>query len=1242
MGPADISLAPLLDDYAPLLVGATSLVGQSPITTLPSNRYPVIPGRYGPDRFPGATAFDNVAAFRFLDHPNNGVIAPMVAAVGDRAGNYTTRPMDIHGQHTVGFPFAYETVDDPATPGATIDVPYGMPTSDFRTSSWPPTGPEYFAGAGHPGSSGFLLHNSPYESSLYRGTNQQFDTLFTPDELEALLRPYDVDSQLLNGRLIALGLTPSAHRALVTTDSWEVPALPPSDFTVPERLFEILNRNTGMSHNEVFIHMRGFTEIDNTTGSQFVDYTHSLLPPEVLKGLPMNINRVFGDGLDNDNDYITDEHWDSTEPSLNEALSEIIPLSNSGGTPAVAIDHNNDGNSDREDRFARQHFARHLFVLTWLVSGGDFNPASTPDWDNPAPPDMNGSGAVEEEDVFLLAQWVANVVDYRDADSICTPFEFDFNPWDGWDGVDAQNKPSTDPAIDPTYGDNYEIRNASLTIDIAPYQRSGDRGLVWGLERPELLLTEAMAVHERRYQDLDSSDPEFESLYVPKASVFVEIYNPWATLVNTEKKPVEFYDYSTGSIDLTKLTQITNDPVWRMAFTETRGSDPDNAQSRRVYFVEPSTNVEPTPDANFYYPSVANALSTEVLNPSENAIVVDQIPPNGYAVVGSSGVIDANDEYLTTFGRRTDVTPPGPLPASLNLADTRSIKLVPGTGVRLNKWDDTAQNWVETTRDCVAIPINRRGENGAGDNHSYRSLGMSDPTAGYDSLGTVQKATDAGGNDWDGLIFSAALSDRADDAGLDYPTMNRGGANPVNEPVFRDGVTTAARYVRLQRLANPEAPFDVNKNPYITVDTMPVDLLSFNGLQTATDPNIPAAAYPLALNSHERGEETGNGDSKVLWREDRTRSSVTPEPPTNNDSHFLSELFDESFGEMNETYRVNEPFAWFTWNNRPYVSQYELGNVPMFKAGPAIHPGAGANPPDFAAINDPSQTSAMAEFSLATTQVMQANDFKLKQIFDFIEVLPRFVNSEIGLDVHAFSGESPTPTYASVFNAPINYASRYRYPGKVNINTMTNPDIWELGMMRYWDVPTATLTSVRGDNLRDSTANTPDTGYFGGSNYSVSGYSPVSFMSQDDPIRPDGVGDFFVPRAVHDASDYGGRPDGTILRANGNANLLRQLQAGSYYEGNVGGNRDYAFRNSSVVKLANISTNRSSVFAIWITVGYFEVDEQGRLGAEVGTETGEITRNRGFFIYDRSIPVAYEPGFNHNVERGILVQSIIE
>ena len=84
------------------------------------------------------------------------------------------------------------------------------------------------------------------------------------------------------------------------------------------------------------------------------------------------------------------------------------------------------------------------------------------------------------------------------------------------------------------------------------------------------------------------------------------------------------------------------------------------------------------------------------------------------------------------------------------------------------------------------------------------------------------------------------------------------------------------------------------------------------------------------------------------------------------------------------------------------------------------------------------------------------------------------------------------------------------------------------------------------------------------------------------------------------------------------------------------------FRNEYRQRLGSMVTTRSSVFSIWITVGYFELDEAGRIGGELGSLEGQETRNRAFYMFDRSIPMAFEPGKDHNVDNGILVRTIIQ
>jgi hypothetical protein len=87
--------------------------------------------------------------------------------------------------------------------------------------------------------------------------------------------------------------------------------------------------------------------------------------------------------------------------------------------------------------------------------------------------------------------------------------------------------------------------------------------------------------------------------------------------------------------------------------------------------------------------------------------------------------------------------------------------------------------------------------------------------------------------------------------------------------------------------------------------------------------------------------------------------------------------------------------------------------------------------------------------------------------------------------------------------------------------------------------------------------------------------------------------------------------------------------------------------------MTGLLTTRSNVYAIWITVGNFEVSpwtsgvdaahpDGLQLGAELGSDSGNVKRHRAFYIFDRSIPVGFEPGKDHNIENGVLLRRFIE
>jgi hypothetical protein len=69
-----------------------------------------------------------------------------------------------------------------------------------------------------------------------------------------------------------------------------------------------------------------------------------------------------------------------------------------------------------------------------------------------------------ETDARRAAQWAVNVLDFRDEDSTMTAFEYDTNLANGW-GVDG-NPATTGEA---------------------------DRGVVWGVERPDILIADTAA-----------------------------------------------------------------------------------------------------------------------------------------------------------------------------------------------------------------------------------------------------------------------------------------------------------------------------------------------------------------------------------------------------------------------------------------------------------------------------------------------------------------------------------------------------------------------------------------------------------------------------------------------------------------------------------------------------------------------------------------------------------------------------
>lgn len=99
-----------------------------------------------------------------------------------------------------------------------------------------------------------------------------------------------------------------------------------------------------------------------------------------------------------------------------------------------------------------------------------------------------------------------------------------------------------------------------------------------------------------------------------------------------------------------------------------------------------------------------------------------------------------------------------------------------------------------------------------------------------------------------------------------------------------------------------------------------------------------------------------------------------------------------------------------------------------------------------------------------------------------------------------------------------------------------------------------------------------------------------------------------------------------------------------------------AFRSDWLHKVTNLTTVRTHQYAVWITVGFFEVTKQGdptignaapglaydHLGQELNIQNGKNVRYRSFFIIDRTRAVGFSPQAPGNFRDCITYRQTIE
>lgn len=899
----------------------------------------------------------------------------------------------------------------------------------------------------------------------------------------------------------------------------------------------------------------------------------SLVSWDIQLGLRMNINRPFGDGQDNsdpgDPGYgIVDEPGEfSLERDMGSyGLSTFSQYKDQCLTNGRDVDGNSIVN-EADQNLARQLFARHLYVMARVLI------------------DNNNLSAKD------AAQWAVNVVDFRDSDSIITGFKYDEN----------FIKTST------TWNPNKTV---------------------WGCERPELLITEALAWNNYKEKEESTIPKTYSYSDLSTGGFVVEFYSPWTTqtdaLTRGSPLPSEFRHASNHknpagismSAELDLLTKHRNASAFQLvAVEETTGvtstklsNDPTwpqrNADIKQIiYFQKGSVLDDSLP---------VNQSGSAFYMPENTRDELQTLKPGQFAILGGNTI----------------------MPVGKNTGPAMTIKSI---NLDSNSFDDT-----EPKQPVTVNILTETFDNGSQSNRMTFKEFPRHPTAGPVGAMIV---TDAN--------FTLPV-DRGPP-----PTPGTEG-NPTPKP-FR---------LLFRRLANPLLDYESITNPYITVDSIVVQ-------QLLTISDATRSSETLSFNSAQRGKTLDGVPStdpniNNIWRQ----SDADVNSPGNPYSELgpycgtVPTTVKWSLGFFSKGLKMpakgstSQTFPWLTWQNRPYTSTSELLLVPKSNSFTLLREHSGKAP------------YAHLFFDLETP------DPKIG-LLEFLRVPDRYADTDTWIDpavADTLSKLSGTPMYLP----PHNYMSEFREPGKINANTIANDLVWDAinsghPSASYMDegtdgdfVPSedwpinATNTSGNGNWYRDANEDTNGNTRLdlnddrNNNNKQELGRKTLSGSRRGWEITNGssslGNFDYILNRlGVTQGALWFSKPfqssledteKSLLYRSNGsNASNRDLLFSSKVHISDTVKARPYAdsernpyHRYRGINRLSNLLTTRSNVYAVWMTVGFFEIDSNQKLGPELGIENGEPQRSKSFMIIDRSLPLGYKKGINLNVQDAIIHQ----
>jgi hypothetical protein len=968
-------------------------------------------------------------------------------------------------------------------------------------------------------------------------------------------------------------------------------------------------------------------------------HLNEIVPFEVRQGQKFNINRFLGDGNDSNGDLVPDDYVEAgsgTEPAW--LAGSGAPQSFQGALAWHVNDTDVDGNGigTSDLVLARHLYARHLFCLLMLL------------WDEGYPLPFATETPVlsladqRELTIRKLAQFAINVVDFRDEDAIMTPFEYDVNPFNGWD-VDG----------------NVYTNASSMPAD-GVNQLSGqdERRVVFGAEFPDVVLTEAKAMHDRRIRDTrydptlkdrDGGDPHPDQFRIPLGSLFVELYCPRNKYANNQRLPQNLYGFNSlgqPALLLGKTAPPTPAdgvarPVWRLAISEHTTSGAANTPWMRQTSNRDSTSFDPDnmsllPGAPVQLPieryvwfsaqdptagvemgrTFVNYLGWDVsLEPGQYAVV----GPRPLTYIGSADdldpttIWDGNSKQGIALSQRTAMNLNGVVVTDL----TGATAVTPGTQVKnmVGIVCDMAPpaTWLDQTK--------RRGLNVTEPVQAIHGFYYGEPqfpNEAYDDLTTPTNV----------------LPDEPYDQQVGYPLQQ---FSMLPTLTYEN-----ERAIFLQRLANPNLPWDPIGNPYVTVDWASTDVTVFSGeddtsVQTPmmndkdpVDPTpTPNPPDQLRFGTRQKGVPHGSPTDVNLWTTSWARPLTTTKslPPALPPNPIFSYDLADTFGYLNTNLGTPQgppnlgdpaegPFPWLAHLDRPLMSPMELLMVPawsqarlMHEFQPMVQPGTPrptVNPYNQTAMNfGPVFTQLLNFFQTGNPNAMPTKiSPQLTRLFDYVEVPCPFSGTEKWFNPGNTNGHfgDPSPaasaTVASMYRPPFNKMSRFADPGKININTIYDDAVLEaaLGSFPYPGNAAANRT------FREQVIlSRQGYGATGGAALAMDYRYPTRFAN---PFRPADTADLMPDvadmrrlapaEATLLRSDYfmntaANPPPGPVPTPVPSGKPLFDVPPNPIYNYNDP-NRNPYFEYQAFQKIGNVFSTQSNVYAVWITTGYFEVE----------------------------------------------------